>query len=173
MYHEGPGYWEQFVVPFNFVNIYIYIYIYIYNLSQASFRRHSLHNSINTVPQVKSKTIYIVIQFGTNKVVGPSLKKWKKKNGEGIPLLLSNSKKPWAPDCLLCCDQLQRRYGNLVDFGLHEKWSSIENNVADRIWPWIGKSERSHWNWVKREFYYIHLSNAFLNSNTAIYRAGI
>ena len=31
--------------------------IYIYNLSQASFRRHSLHNSINTVPQVKSKTI--------------------------------------------------------------------------------------------------------------------
>ena len=33
-------------------------YIYIYNLSQASFRRHSLHNSINTVPQVKSKTIY-------------------------------------------------------------------------------------------------------------------
>ena len=37
--------------------IYIYIYIYIYNLSQASFRRHSLHNSINTVPQVKSKTI--------------------------------------------------------------------------------------------------------------------
>ena len=34
-----------------------YISIYIYNLSQASFRRHSLHNSINTVPQVKSKTI--------------------------------------------------------------------------------------------------------------------
>ena len=31
--------------------------LYIYNLSQASFRRHSLHNSINTVPQVKSKTI--------------------------------------------------------------------------------------------------------------------
>ena len=28
-----------------------------YNLSQASFRRHSLHNSINTVPQVNSKTI--------------------------------------------------------------------------------------------------------------------
>ena len=30
---------------------------YNYHLSQASFRRHSLHNTINTVPQVKSKTI--------------------------------------------------------------------------------------------------------------------
>ena len=33
----------------------MYIYI-IYNLSQAFFRRHSLHNSINTI-QVESKTI--------------------------------------------------------------------------------------------------------------------
>ena len=36
---------------------FFFLTVLIYNLSQASFRRHSLHNSINTVPQVKSKPI--------------------------------------------------------------------------------------------------------------------
>ena len=35
----------------------LFIFIYLFNLSQAYFRRHSLHNSINTVPQGKSKRI--------------------------------------------------------------------------------------------------------------------
>ena len=49
-----------------------YIYIYIYILSQASFRRHSLHNSINTVPQVKSKTMFFVSHLNFDPVKRPS-----------------------------------------------------------------------------------------------------
>ena len=47
-------------------------YIYIYILSQASFRRHSLHNSINTVPQVKSKTMFFVSHLNFDPVKRPS-----------------------------------------------------------------------------------------------------
>ena len=45
------------ITPDVTVFFFVLYIIYIYNLSQASFRRHSLHNSINAVPQLKSKTI--------------------------------------------------------------------------------------------------------------------
>ena len=46
--------------------------INMYILSQASFRRHSLHNSINTVPQVKSKTMFFVSHLNFDPVKRPS-----------------------------------------------------------------------------------------------------